>query len=159
MGSGTILREVLRCGRPAEEGLRDSDRCLVGNEFQRTAPRRARGGALEPAASGPGAAQSYIEQAVGDRPGPYVAATDYMKIVPDQIERWVPGQFLSPGYGRLWPLRWSRSTCASTSKWTGGYIAITTLKALADDGASLISKSVAVTRSRLTASIRIVRIR
>ena len=39
----------------------------------------------------------------GDRPGPYIAETDYMKIVSDQIQRWVPGNFYSlgcDGYGR-----------------------------------------------------------
>ena len=43
----------------------------------------------------------YVEQCLADRAGPYIAATDYMKIVPDQIQRWVPGTFVSLGYRRL----------------------------------------------------------
>jgi pyruvate dehydrogenase E1 component len=35
--------------------------------------------------------------------GPVVAVTDFMKMVPDQVGRWVPGTFLplgTDGYGR-----------------------------------------------------------
>lgn len=35
--------------------------------------------------------------------GPFIAATDYMRTVPDQIRQWVPGPFYSlgtDGYGR-----------------------------------------------------------
>ena len=45
----------------------------------------------------------YVTKALESSPGPVVAATDYMKIVPDQIARWVPRPFTSlgtDGYGR-----------------------------------------------------------
>ncbi len=44
----------------------------------------------------------YVAKALGDA-GPVVAVTDYMKIVPDQIARWVPGSYTSlgtDGFGR-----------------------------------------------------------
>jgi pyruvate dehydrogenase E1 component len=40
---------------------------------------------------------------LSDAAGPFVAVTDFMKVVPDQIARWVPGSFTplgTDGYGR-----------------------------------------------------------
>ena len=40
---------------------------------------------------------------LADQPGPFVAVSDNMKIVPDQIAPWVPGGLLTlgtDGYGR-----------------------------------------------------------
>ncbi|AOG27533.1 pyruvate dehydrogenase (acetyl-transferring), homodimeric type [Cutibacterium avidum] len=39
----------------------------------------------------------YIVQRLADAPGPVVAATDYMRQVPDQIAQWVPGDYASLG--------------------------------------------------------------
>ncbi|MBO0748553.1 MAG: pyruvate dehydrogenase (acetyl-transferring), homodimeric type, partial [Acidimicrobiaceae bacterium] len=39
----------------------------------------------------------YVTDTLGSSEGPIVAVTDYMKAVPDQISRWVPGQFTSLG--------------------------------------------------------------
>jgi len=45
----------------------------------------------------------YVTEALNEADGPFVAVTDFMKMVPDQISRWVPGD-LTPlgtdGYGR-----------------------------------------------------------
>jgi pyruvate dehydrogenase E1 component len=49
------------------------------------------------------AQQPYVRRLLGDRTGPFIAASDYMKIVPDQIRQWVPGRFIvlgTDGYGR-----------------------------------------------------------
>ena len=38
-----------------------------------------------------------------DREGPFIAASDYIKTVPDQIRQWVPGQYAvlgTDGFGR-----------------------------------------------------------
>ena len=51
LGSGTILREVHRGGRAARAGLGRGGGCLELPQLHRAAPRRPRGGALEPAAS------------------------------------------------------------------------------------------------------------
>ena len=39
----------------------------------------------------------YVTRALADRPGPVVAVSDYMRAVPDQISRWVPGGYSSLG--------------------------------------------------------------
>jgi pyruvate dehydrogenase E1 component len=57
-----------------------------------------------------------------------------MKIVPDQIQRWVPGTFVSlgtDGYGRSD----ARMALREHFEVDRHYIAVTALKALADDGA------------------------
>ncbi|HEU0130085.1 MAG TPA: pyruvate dehydrogenase (acetyl-transferring), homodimeric type [Mycobacteriales bacterium] len=45
----------------------------------------------------------YVTTALRDAPGPVVAVSDWMRAVPDQISRWVPGDYESlgtDGYGR-----------------------------------------------------------
>jgi pyruvate dehydrogenase E1 component len=47
--------------------------------------------------------QSYLEKTLQGEKGVFVAASDYMKIVPDQIAPWVPGGLYSlgtDGFGR-----------------------------------------------------------
>ncbi|HCU25163.1 MAG TPA: pyruvate dehydrogenase (acetyl-transferring), homodimeric type, partial [Deltaproteobacteria bacterium] len=47
--------------------------------------------------------KSYLESVLENESGPFIAASDFMKAVPDQIARWVPGGLLSlgtDGYGR-----------------------------------------------------------
>jgi pyruvate dehydrogenase E1 component len=46
---------------------------------------------------------AYVTERLGDAEGPFVAVTDFMKIVPEQVSRWVPGSFTAlgtDGYGR-----------------------------------------------------------
>jgi pyruvate dehydrogenase E1 component len=134
MGSGTILREVLGAadilmkdfGIPADVWSVTSF-----NELRRDALEVERWNQLHPDAE---PRKCYVEQALADRPGPYVAATDYMKIVSDQIERWVPGHFVSlgtDGYGRSD----DRASLRKHFEVDKRYIVVTALKALADDGA------------------------
>ena len=133
MGSGTILREVLGA---ADILMKDfgipTDVWSVTsfNELRRDALEVERWNQLHPDAE---PRKCYVEQALADRPGPYVAATDYMKIVSDQIERWVPGHFVSlgtDGYGRSD----DRASLRKHFEVDKRYIAVTALKALADDG-------------------------
>jgi len=45
----------------------------------------------------------YVTQALADTPGPTIAVTDFMRTIPDQVSRWVPGDYLSlgtEGFGR-----------------------------------------------------------
>jgi pyruvate dehydrogenase E1 component len=133
LGSGTILREVIGAAELLEKDFRiPSDIWSVTsfNELRRDALEIERWNQLHPEAK---PRKSYIEQCFADRPGPYVAATDYMKIVPDQIQRWVPGSFVSlgtDGYGRSD----GRAALRQHFEVDKRYIAVTTLKALADDG-------------------------
>jgi len=44
-----------------------------------------------------------VTRLLSEAPGPIVAVTDYMKAVPDQVARWVPGRFVplgTDGFGR-----------------------------------------------------------
>ncbi len=77
--------------------------------------------------------QNYIQQALADREGPFVAATDYIKTVADQIRQWIPGRYAvlgTDGYGRSD----SRAELRRFFEVDRHYVAITALKALADDG-------------------------
>ena len=100
------------------------------NELRRDALAVERWNQLHPEAE---PKKSYIEEKFAGRTGPFIAATDYMKIVPDQIQRWVPGSFISlgtDGYGRSD----ARAALRQHFEVDRRYIAVTALKALADDG-------------------------
>ena len=134
MGSGTILREVLGAaellmndfGIPADVWSVTSF-----NELRRDALEVERWNHLHPDEP---QRKSYIEEKFGNRPGPYIAATDYMKIVSDQIQGWVPGTFYSlgtDGYGRSD----ARKALREHFEVDRRFIAVTALTALVDDGA------------------------
>ncbi len=133
MGSGTILREVLGAAELLEKDFgipTDVWSVTSFNELRRNALSVERWNQLHPEQA---PKKSYVEELLADRPGPYVAATDYMKIVPDQIEHWVPGRFISlgtDGYGRSD----GRKALRKHFEVDRRYIAVTALKALADDG-------------------------
>ena len=133
LGSGTILREVLAAaemlekewGIPADvwsvtsfsELRRDGMSCDRWNMRHPNEPPR----------------QCYIEQSLAGRDGPFVAATDYMRIVPDQIRPWVPGRFVvmgTDGYGRSDSRRALRRFFEVDRK----NVVLAALKALADQG-------------------------
>ena len=62
-----------------------------------------------------------------------VAATDYVRTVPDQIRQWVPGRYVTlgtDGFGRSD----SRAALRRHFEVDRNYIAVATLKALADEG-------------------------
>ena len=75
----------------------------------------------------------YVQQCLKDAQGPFVAATDYMRTVPDQIRQWVPGRYVSlgtDGFGRSD----SRAALRRHFEVDRHYIAVAALKALADEG-------------------------
>ena len=133
MGSGTILREVIGAAELLEKDFgipADVWSVTSFNELRRDALEAERWNQLHPEAK---PRQSYVEQCLADRPGPFIAATDYMKIISDQIRRWVPGRFVTlgtDGYGRSD----SRAALRNHFEVDKRYIAVTALKALADDG-------------------------
>ena len=141
MGSGTILREVLGAAQLLMDDFGiPSDVWSVTsfNELRRDALEVERWNALHPEEE---PRVSYIEDKLAGRKGPYVAATDYMKIVPDQVQRWIPGRFISlgtDGFGRSD----GRAALRDHFEVDRRYIVVTTLQALADDGA-LDNKTVA----------------
>jgi len=45
----------------------------------------------------------YVTQTLKDAAGPFIAASDYMKVLPESLSKWVPGQLVSlgtDGFGR-----------------------------------------------------------
>ncbi len=102
-GSGTILNEALRAQQILAEkyGLpADVWSVTSYNELRRDALAIERWNRLHPAE---GEKQPYILQALEGAHGPIVAATDYMKAVPDQLSPWLPGRLVTlgtDGFGR-----------------------------------------------------------
>ena len=133
MGSGTILREVIGAAELLNNdfGVRSDIWSVTSfNELRRDALATERWNQLHPEEE---ARQSYLESTLAHREGPYIAATDYMKIIPDQIQRWMPGQYVTlgtDGYGRSD----GRDALRRFFEVDRRYIAVTALKALADDG-------------------------
>ena len=133
MGSGTILREVLGAAELLDKDFGiPSDVWSVTsfNELRRDALETERWNQLHPENE---PRNSYLEQCLADRKGPYIAATDYMKIIADQVQRWVPGSFVTlgtDGYGRSD----GRAALRDHFEVDKRYITVTALKALADDG-------------------------
>jgi pyruvate dehydrogenase E1 component len=79
----------------------------------------------------------YLAQVLADTAGPTVAVTDFMKAVPDQVARWVPGHFTTlgtDGYGRSD----TRVALRRHFETDAGHLVVAVLKALADtdDGKS-----------------------
>jgi pyruvate dehydrogenase E1 component len=132
MGSGTILREVLHAAKLLDEEFgipADVWSVTSFNELRRDALATERWNQLHPEAE---PRKSYLEKCLGNRTGPFVAATDYMKIVPDQIQRWMPGQYVTlgtDGFGRSD----GRNALRQFFEVDERYITVTALKALADD--------------------------
>ena len=75
----------------------------------------------------------WVSECLAGRAGPFIAATDYMKIVADQIRQWVPGRYVvlgTDGFGRSDSRAALRGFFEVDRRW----IVVATLKALADDG-------------------------
>jgi pyruvate dehydrogenase E1 component len=134
MGSGTILRESLAAAEllESEFGIpADVFSVTSFNELRRDALACERESLLNPERK---ARQPWVRECLGNRAGPFVATTDYMKTVADQIRQWVPGRYVTlgtDGFGR------SDSRHALREHFEVGrnWIAIAALRALADDGA------------------------
>jgi pyruvate dehydrogenase E1 component len=132
-GSGTILREVL-----AAADLLEKDYGVAADVFSATSFNELRRNALETERwnllhHGEKPRRTYVQEVLGDRTGPFIAATDYMKTVADQIRQWVPGRYAvlgTDGFGRSD----SRSELRRFFEVDRHYVALATLKALADDG-------------------------
>jgi pyruvate dehydrogenase E1 component len=133
LGSGTILREVLAAATILEKDFgvpADVFSVTSFNELRRDALAVERWNMLHPKEK---PRTSFVAQCLGDRSGPFVAATDYMKIVPDQVRQWVPGRYVvlgTDGFGRSD----ARAALRKFFEVDRHYIAIAALKALSDEG-------------------------
>ncbi|MGW8369068.1 MAG: pyruvate dehydrogenase (acetyl-transferring), homodimeric type, partial [Gammaproteobacteria bacterium] len=88
LGSGTILREVIAAADMLEADFgvpADVWSVTSFSELRREGLETDRWNRLHPQEE---QRMTYVAQCLGDREGPFIAASDYMKIVPDQIRGW-----------------------------------------------------------------------
>jgi pyruvate dehydrogenase E1 component len=132
-GAGTILREVIAAAEILEKDYgvpADVFSCPSFSELRREALDVDRKNRLNPDKP---AQVPYVRGCLGDRTGPFIAASDYMKIVPDQIREWVPGRYIvlgTDGYGRSD----SRAQLRRHFEVDRQHIVFASLRALADEG-------------------------
>ncbi len=102
-GSGPILNEAVRAQQILAERYgvaADVWSVTSYNELRREALRTERWNRLHPDQA---ERVPHVASVLKDVPGPIVAATDYMKVVPDQIAPWLPGRMVTlgtDGFGR-----------------------------------------------------------
>jgi pyruvate dehydrogenase E1 component len=102
-GSGTILNEVLRAQEilSTKYGVHADVWSVTSyNELRRDALAVERWNRLHPAEK---ERQSYLQTTLAGTQGPIIAASDYMKVVPDQLSPWLTNRLVSlgtDGFGR-----------------------------------------------------------
>ncbi|MFP5288152.1 MAG: transketolase-like TK C-terminal-containing protein, partial [Thermoanaerobaculia bacterium] len=101
-GSGTILREALRAQKIlADRGVAaDVWSATSYKELRRDALEADRWNLLHPDQE---ARKPYVVRALEGDDAPIVAVSDFLKLVPDQISRWLPGRLFplgTDGFGR-----------------------------------------------------------
>ncbi|HEX5758699.1 MAG TPA: pyruvate dehydrogenase (acetyl-transferring), homodimeric type, partial [Thermoanaerobaculia bacterium] len=102
-GSGSLLNEALRAQEILAERYgvaADVWSATSYKELRRDALEAERWNFLHPEAA---PRRSYLETVLDGVEGPIVAVSDYMRSVPDQIARWLPGRFFAlgtDGFGR-----------------------------------------------------------
>ncbi len=77
--------------------------------------------------------EPFITRSLAGVGGPVVAVTDYLKMVPDQVARWVPGSFVplgTDGYGRSD----TRQALRRFFEVDAGHVVVAVLSALAAEG-------------------------
>jgi pyruvate dehydrogenase E1 component len=132
-GSGTILREVLSAAELLETSYgvpADVYSVTSFSELRRSALAVERWNRLH---AGEAPRKTYVEEILADREGPFIAATDYMKTVADQIRQWVPGPYTvlgTDGFGRSD----SRAELRRFFEVDRHYVVVAALKALSDEG-------------------------
>jgi pyruvate dehydrogenase E1 component len=103
LGSGPLLREALRAQEILAEQFDVSADVWSATSYKLLrgdALRTKRWNMLHPASK---PKKSYLESLLQDEEGVFVAVSDYMKMVPDQIAPWIPGGLTTlgtDGFGR-----------------------------------------------------------
>jgi len=103
LGSGTILREVIRAAEllAGQFGVSSTVWSVTSwKELRREAQECRRWNMLHPTAE---PRQSYLEQTIAAADGVFVAASDHVRAVPEQLDPWIPGGLFvmgTDGFGR-----------------------------------------------------------
>ena len=132
LGSGTILREVIAGADLLAQRLRRRRRRVERAELHRAAARGAGGRTLEHAASDQPQRAAMSRPVSADRPGPVIAASDYIKTFADQIRPCVPRRYRvlgTDGFGRS-DYRARLRRFFEVDRY---YVALAALKRLADE--------------------------
>jgi pyruvate dehydrogenase E1 component len=133
LGSGTILRESIAAAEMLEKDFgvaADIWSVTSFNELRRDGLDAERWNMLHPEAA---PRISYVEECLGKRNGPVIAATDYMKSYADQIRGFLPKRFKvlgTDGFGRSD----TRKKLRGFFEVDRSYITVAALKALAEEG-------------------------
>jgi pyruvate dehydrogenase E1 component len=132
-GSGAILPEVIKAQEVLEKDYNvGADVWSVTSYVQlyRDGHAADRWNMLHPSES---PRVPYVTQCLKDAPGAFVAASDYVKALPDSIDRWLPRPLEvlgTDGFGRSE----SRSSLRDFFEVDHRYVVLATLRALAKDG-------------------------
>ncbi len=133
LGSGTILREVIEAARLLKEDFSvsaDIFSVTSFNELRRDGLAIERHNRMHPEKP---RQECYASQQLEGRKGPIIAATDYMRLYPEQIRPFVKAPYVTlgtDGYGRSDTRKQLRHFFEVDAK----FIVITALNALADLG-------------------------
>jgi pyruvate dehydrogenase E1 component len=133
LGSGTIMFEVLKAQKLLGEKYgvaADVWSVTSYKELYREANDCERWNMLHP---GQQSKVPYVTRTLKDAPGVFVAASDYMKVLPESISQWVPGRLWSlgtDGFGRSE----NRSALRDFFEVDAKHIVLATLTALAREG-------------------------
>ncbi len=132
-GSGAILREVLAAAEMLEQDYgipADVWSITSFSELRREGIDCDRWNMRHPTES---PRDAYVTRSLVARQGPFIATTDYMRIVADQIRPWIPGHYVvlgTDGYGRSDSRRALRGFFEVDCK----HVVLAALKALNDQG-------------------------
>ena len=132
LGSGAILGECLKAAAVLEKDYQvpvDVFSVTSFSELRREALECERWNLLHP---GEAPREPYVQQCLKDREGPIVAATDYVRTVPDLIRQWAGPRYITlgtDGYGRSD----SRAALRRHFEVDQNFIVLAALKGLADD--------------------------
>jgi pyruvate dehydrogenase E1 component len=146
LGSGTILRECLAAGEilQREFGIPADIYSITSfSELRREALACERWNLLHPGAP---PRRPAVHALLGERDGPIVAATDYVRNVPDQIRPWVRQPYVTlgtDGFGRSD----ARAELRRFFEVDRNFITLAALKALAD--ADRIDRKIAVSAVKI----------
>ena len=132
-GSGSIMQQVLRAADILQKQFGVAAEIWSVTSYggmRRDALKCERWNWLHP---GEKEKTPYIQQQLGKRGLPTVAATDFMRAVPDMVSKWVPGPYITlgtDGFGRSD----TREQLRNFFEVSGEHITIAALNALAQSG-------------------------
>jgi len=144
LGSGTILNEAIKAQAILEDefGISADVWSATGyKQLYMDAVETERHNRMHPDLK---PKVPYVKEILSKEEGVFVAASDYLKAIPETIAKWVPGRFVTlgtDGYGRSD----SREALRNFFEVDARYIVLGALQALLDDGtieADLVKKAI-----------------